>query len=50
MALEGGFTISQPRTLIHGFGGVASPSLRWRALTKQKLNSFNTRRSYRSAL
>jgi MerR family transcriptional regulator, redox-sensitive transcriptional activator SoxR len=42
MALESGFTISQARTLIHGFS-VASPSLRWRALTRQKLNDVRTR-------
>jgi MerR family redox-sensitive transcriptional activator SoxR len=43
MALESGFTISQARTLIHGFSGVASPSLRWRALTRQKLKDVRTR-------
>jgi len=37
MALESGFTISQARTLIHGFSATASPSQRWRALVTQKL-------------
>jgi MerR family redox-sensitive transcriptional activator SoxR len=37
MALEGGFTISQARTLIHGFSGTSSPSQRWRTLATQKL-------------
>jgi DNA-binding transcriptional MerR regulator len=43
MALESGFTISQAQTLIHGFSGVGSPSLRWRALTRQKLKDVRTR-------
>jgi MerR family redox-sensitive transcriptional activator SoxR len=43
MALEGGFTISQARTLIHGFSGTASPSQRWRALATQKLKEVRLR-------
>src|SRR3979409_2408039 len=42
MAIESGFTISQARTLIHGFSGVASPSLRWRALPRQKQTGART--------
>jgi MerR family redox-sensitive transcriptional activator SoxR len=37
MALESGFTISQARTLIHGFSATSSPSQRWRALATRKL-------------
>jgi MerR family transcriptional regulator, redox-sensitive transcriptional activator SoxR len=43
MALEGGFTISQTRTLIHGFSGTSSPSQRWRALATQKLKEVRMR-------
>jgi MerR family redox-sensitive transcriptional activator SoxR len=43
MALEGGFTISQARTLIHGFGGTSSPSQRWRPLATQKLKEVRLR-------
>jgi MerR family redox-sensitive transcriptional activator SoxR len=43
MALEAGFTISQARTLIHGFSGTSSPSQRWRALATQKLREVRMR-------
>jgi MerR family redox-sensitive transcriptional activator SoxR len=43
MALEGGFTISQARTLIHGFSGTSSPSQQWRALATQKLKEVRMR-------
>ena len=43
MALESGFTISQARALIHGFGKVSSPSQRWRALATQKLQDVRMR-------
>ena len=43
MALESGFTISQARTLIHGFGKASPPSLRWRALATQKLKDVRLR-------
>lgn len=43
MALEGGFTISQARTLIHGFSGTSSPSQRWRPLATQKLKEVRLR-------
>ena len=43
MALESGFTISQARTLIHGFGKTSSPSQRWRALATQKLKDVRMR-------
>ena len=42
-ALEGGFTISQARTLIHGLSGTSSPSQRWRALASQKLKEVRMR-------
>ena len=43
MALEGGFTISQARTLIHGFSGTSSPSKRWRPIATQKLKEVRLR-------
>ena len=43
MAREGGFTISQARTLIHGFSRTSSPSQRWRALATQKLKEVRAR-------
>ncbi|HXM13369.1 MAG TPA: MerR family transcriptional regulator [Terriglobales bacterium] len=42
MALEAGFTISQARTLLHGFSGTSSPSQRWRALATQKLKDVRS--------
>jgi DNA-binding transcriptional MerR regulator len=43
MALEGGFTINQARTLIHGFSDTASQSQRWRTLATQKLKEVRLR-------
>jgi len=45
MALEGGFTISQARALLHGFSGTSSPSQRWRTLATQKLKEVRVRLS-----
>ena len=43
MALESGFTLSEARTLIHGFTSTSSPSDRWRILAAQKLKDIRTR-------
>src|ERR1700735_893852 len=42
MALESGFTISQARTLIHGFSATSSPPQRWRTLATKKLKDIQT--------
>lgn len=42
MALESGFTISQARTLIHGFSTTSSPPQRWRTLATKKLKDVQT--------
>ena len=42
MALESGFTISQARTLIHGFSATSSPPQRWRTLATKKLKDVQT--------
>ena len=42
MALESGFTISQARTLIHGFSATSSPPQRWRTLATKKLKDIRT--------
>lgn len=40
MALESGFTISQARTLLHGFSATSAPPQRWRTLATKKLTDI----------
>ena len=43
MSLDCGFTLTETRTLIHGFTGTSSPPERWRILATQKLKDVRSR-------